>query len=194
MATKAQLKYWELLKERMKGNTRGFQKGNKVNLGRIKTEETRKKMSLARLGKRTKPHSEETKIKMSLAQKGRKGRPQSEEVKKKISLGLLGHKTSQETRDKIGVANKDEKHGMWEGEKAVYSSKHCWILRNYGNPTHCEDCGLIGKKGKRSWNIDWSNVDHKYRRKIEDYVGRCRSCHMKYDYKNNLRNKYVKIK
>jgi len=161
-----------------------FQKGHKVNLGRFKTEETRQKIRLSKIGTKWGHHTEETKRKISLAQKGRKGRPQTEEIRRKISLGLMGRPVSQETRDKISKANKGEKHGGWKDENATYSGKHSWILRNYGNPPFCEDCGLVGRKVGRTWNIDWSNCDNLYRRKIEDYNGRCRSCHMKYDNKS----------
>jgi len=33
--------------------------------------------------------------------------------------------------------------------------------------------------------MDWSNIDHKYKRKEEDYTPRCRRCHRQFDIKNN---------
>ena len=77
--------------------------GNKNRMGKLHTEETKKKMSETAKGKTpwnkgmkdeytTKPHSEETKKKMSKSAKGKpkdhlKGKPRSEEVKRKIAEG-----------------------------------------------------------------------------------------------------------
>lgn len=78
--------------------------------------------------------------------------------------------------------------GMWKGKNATCQAKHQWIIYHYGNPKKCEDCGLIGEKIKGQWNIDWSNIDHKYYRNRRHYIGRCKICHEKYDIKFN--NKY----
>ena len=78
----------------------GPRKGCKV------TEETKRKLSLAQLGKK---HSEETKKKISEANKGR---VVSEEHKKKISIALrgkknrLGYKCSEKTKIRISIARK----------------------------------------------------------------------------------------
>jgi NUMOD3 motif len=48
------------------------------------TEEHRKNISLAQLGKKRKPHSAETKAKLSLAKKGKPGIPRSEETRQKM--------------------------------------------------------------------------------------------------------------
>ena len=53
----------------------------------------------------------------------------------------------------------------------------------------CEDCGKIGEIHNGRWNIQWSNIDHEYRRVRDDYNGRCPKCHRKYDDENNLRGK-----
>lgn len=139
----------------------------------------------------------------------------TEEHNNKISLGLKGHKTSKETREKIGLANRvslkgkhpksefkkgtvpwnkglrgvqsDEKHPMWKGERVGYFPLHMWIFRKFGHPEKCEDCGKLGEKFNKRWNIDWSNSDHKYRRERNDWSGRCKSCHKLYDIKNNLK-------
>lgn len=77
------------------------------NWGRVHTEETKKNMSLAHLGKKS---SEETKKKMGLAKTGQKymlGKKHSEETKKKMSLaavGFTGRKHTEETKEKIRLA------------------------------------------------------------------------------------------
>ena len=74
-----------------------MRKGSKVSA------ETRRKMSLAKKGKKRSPFSEEHKLKMSLA---RKGKPLSEEHKRKMSLAHKGKPVSEETRRKISLARK----------------------------------------------------------------------------------------
>lgn len=82
---------------------------------------------------------------------------------------------------KIDRGNRSEKNIGWKGEEAKYSTKHFWVLKNKGQAKNykCEHCG---KKA-----MDWANLDHKYKRKLEDYIPLCRVCHMKYDIKNNNR-------
>jgi len=59
-----------------------FEKGNKINLGRRQSEETRNKISKVQLGKKL---SQKTKDKISKALKGRKPYIMTDEIKKKIS-------------------------------------------------------------------------------------------------------------
>ena len=54
------------------------------------SEESRRKMSLSKLGKKRKPHSEHTKMLISAARLGRPGHPQSEETRLKISKAFKG--------------------------------------------------------------------------------------------------------
>lgn len=102
-----------------------FQKGNKINVGRHLSEETKKKLSEANKGRRLSPeqcakisarmrgntlargykHSEETRAKDSIAQQGRK---HSEETKKKISETHKGSKNPMHGVHLIG-----EKNGMY---------------------------------------------------------------------------------
>lgn len=70
----------------------------------------------------------------------------------------------------------------WKGKKATVGSIHCWVRDNFTRTNICERCN---KKG----NTDWSNKDHSYKRKKEDWQELCRSCHQFYDYENGLRKK-----
>lgn len=76
------------------------------------TQETRDKMSLAKKGKKRKPHSSETRAKMSAKAKGRpssnKGKHLSEETRAKLSVSNTGKKHTSETRAKISASNKGE--------------------------------------------------------------------------------------
>ncbi|HHT9147125.1 MAG TPA: GIY-YIG nuclease family protein [Candidatus Wunengus sp. YC61] len=60
------------------------------NLGIIHSEESRKKNSIARTGKKRGPHSEEHRRKISIAGKGIKKKPLSEEHKRILSMRLKG--------------------------------------------------------------------------------------------------------
>lgn len=168
-------------------------KTNKIkipwNKGIPHTLETRKKISLAKTGKKRKPHSEETKRKIALALTGRKRQPP-------WNTGKSGYKTqpcSEERKKKISIANSGKNNGMfgkiphnWLGEKASYYSKHAWVVRHFGHPQICEDCGKKGFLSKKRWNIEWSNNSNQYLRDISDYTGRCKKCHIKYDKKNGF--------
>jgi hypothetical protein len=75
-----------------------------------------------------------------------------------------------------------EAHHNWKGEKAGYSAAHMWVKMNKTKPDHCHHCG---KKGN-GYQIHWSNIDHQYKRNLDDYVALCASCHKKYDLENGL--------
>lgn len=73
-----------------------------------------------------------------------------------------------------------EKNVRWKGDGASYFTKHEWIRNQKGRADHCEVCGSTEKK-----RYTWANVDHKYRRVLEDYIPMCASCHDKYDQEHN---------
>ena len=68
----------------------------------------------------------------------------------------------------------------YKGEKVGYVALHEWVYRWKGKANHCERCGATDKK-----KYHWANVDHKYRRVLEDYISMCVSCHRIYDYERN---------
>lgn len=74
--------------------------------------------------------------------------------------------------------NKGEKNYLWKGENVgySYSGLHLWVSRWKGKPSLCEFCGTITAK-----KYEWANIDHKYRRVLEDYIRMCTPCHRKYD-------------
>jgi len=159
--------------------------------GHIVSEATREKMKQAQLGKKH-PHighkcSEETRRKISEANIGHK---HSEETKRKISKTLMGNpsprkgvKLSEETKEKIGKAN-------YKGDKAGYVAIHIWVKKHRGKAKICEHCGKNGKE----WRIEWANIDHEYRRNLDDYISLCVSCHSIYDRKYNWGKKKIWLK
>ena len=62
-----------------------------------------------------------------------------------------------------------------------YKRIHKWIQEQLGKPTKCSYCGkhFTGKK------IHWANKNHKYRKKLSDWIRLCSKCHTKYDRLNN---------
>ena len=73
------------------------------------------------------------------------------------------------------------KNTEWKGDKAGYTALHDWVRKWKGNAKRCERCGL--NDPKRMYH--WANVDHSYKRILEDYISMCVSCHRKYDMENN---------
>lgn len=78
----------------------------------------------------------------------------------------------------IGGAPRPERRGeknpLWKGDDAGYVARHAWVYRHKLRTGVCSDCGRVGK-------THFSNVDHQYRRVLEDYIERCPSCHQAYD-------------
>lgn len=68
----------------------------------------------------------------------------------------------------------------WKGENVSNVGLHQWIRRKKGAPMVCDHCGRKDKK-----KYEWANIDHKYRRVLEDYIRLCTSCHRIYDIENN---------
>jgi len=74
--------------------------------GKKLSDETKKKLSIARRRRPGIPHTLESRKKISLSLMGRTGRKHSTETKMKISLGNKGKIMSSEAKEKISKANK----------------------------------------------------------------------------------------
>ena len=104
------------------------------------------------------------------------------ETKKKKSNSMKGKIFSEEHKRKISESKKEEENPAWKGnwEDLGCGQKHIRMKKLKLKPDKCEICGESGK-------LELSNVDHKYKRCIEDYRWLCRSCHLKYDIKKGFR-------
>lgn len=71
-------------------------------------------------------------------------------------------------------------HHMWQAEKVSYSAIHAWVTRHKGSPQKCEHCQTTEPR-----KYEWANIDHKYKRDLDDYIRLCTSCHRQYDIENN---------
>lgn len=103
----------------------------------------------------------------------KKWSPKTEEHKQKIRLSQLGKKRPQTT---------GENNGFWKWENSKYWAHHMWVTSHKGKPQYCEHCERIDLRPRQ---YQWANVDHQYRRNLDDYIRLCASCHQKYDIKNN---------
>ncbi len=111
--------------------------------GRIPSEETKGKISVARKGR---PKSEETKAKISTAKRGRKlseeaiakrsatrkGRPVAQETRARISAAKKGKPKSEETRSRISAANRGKTFSEETRAKLSAASREAWKLRKEG--------------------------------------------------------------
>jgi len=70
-----------------------------------------------------------------------------------------------------------------------YMKIHHWLRNNYGRPEICEakDCS------KKSKTFEWALKKSKsYERNRKNYFRLCKSCHSKYDYTEEIREKMKK--
>lgn len=132
----------------------GFQKGNKINLGKECKPETRLKIGLANKGRKP------SLLAIINSVKARKG--------KKLSL---------EHRKKLTGYTEENSHA-WKGKKASYTAKHAWIYKKFGKPKKCVLCDKDGLVGKY---INWANISGEYKRKRNDWLRLCKPCHVKFD-------------
>lgn len=123
-------------------------------------------------------HSNDTKKQMREKALGRK---MSLEARKKMSISRVGRKAWNK-----GIKNPEfceEKHPMWLGDNVGYTGIHKWVVRWLGKPSVCHMCGTTNAK-----KYEWANIDHSYKRVLDDYIRMCTKCHREYD-----KNRGVKI-
>lgn len=105
---------------------------------------------------------------------------------------IKGKKHSQESRLKMSKSHIDlqiigERHHNWKGENAGYYPKHTWVRWWKGDPEICEFCGVKAEE-IGTIKMHWANIDHKYRRNLDDYISLCVNCHKKYGYELQRQN------
>lgn len=72
-----------------------------------------------------------------------------------------------------------KEHHAWKETGLGYTNTHKWVNKVKPRTGICELCGLKRK-------TEYSNVDHKYRRVIKDYMELCKKCHKKWEIDHNL--------
>ena len=146
-----------------------------MSKGWHQSKEAIKKISLASKGRKM------TKENLEKIKESNKNRVWTTDMKDKLRQSNLGRKYSRKVN--LSKGSKGSKNAMWKGDNASYYALHIWVTQNKGRPNKCVDCGTTSDKRE----IEWSNIDHKYRRNLDDYVGRCVPCHRRYDIKNGYR-------
>lgn len=109
----------------------------------------------------------------------------------KMGNSMRGKKHTEETKRKIresAISRGQRPNKMWgednpqrKGDETKYNSIHQWVARAKGRPKKCQICGK--EAGDR--RMFWANIDHKYRRNLDDYIPLCGKCHWKYDVEHN---------
>lgn len=72
-----------------------------------------------------------------------------------------------------GLFNED--NASWRGKDVKYRALHTWIASRKGKASNYKCVGCGGQAE------EWSNVDHSYLRKLEDFQPLCSRCHKEYD-------------
>jgi hypothetical protein len=62
--------------------------------------------------------------------------------------------------------------------KVDYHALHKWVNFHLGQPLHCDLCGFESLNRRQ---FDWSNIDHMYKRNLEDWIRLCKKCHRAFD-------------
>lgn len=69
-------------------------------------------------------------------------------------------------------------------DKKEYTAIHKWLRDTYGKANHCENCSNHSKR------FDWAlKKGCMYERNKESFIQLCRSCHLKYDFTQERRDK-----
>lgn len=178
----------ELMRNRYLGKHLSEEHKKNIGLGgkgRIVSEETRKRIRIRlkgrnvtwgdkiSIGKKGKPNPN----------KGRKFPPLSEEAKLKISRAMTGRKFSEETRNKMSIAQSREKHPNWQGGISfmgypiTFNTKFKRAIRKRDNYI-CMLCGKHQEKNGRSLDVHHINYD-KDLTIPENCISLCKMCHPK---------------
>ena len=108
---------------------------------------------------------------------------------KNLGNRFTGLKHKAKSIQKIKDAQSGIKNYAWKGDDAGYQSIHKWVRRFKGLPKACSKCGLKRERQGRAWNVEWANIDHKYRRNLNDYIALCIPHHKEHDIELKKQNK-----
>jgi len=71
-------------------------------------------------------------------------------------------------------------NGRWKDAGVSLVALHEFVKRKKGKAKTCIVCGK--KQTKNGRGVQWANLDHTYKRNLEDYVELCVSCHRRWDF------------
>ena len=93
-----------------------------------------------------------------------------------LSCSNTYHKKGKKNHKLIKIGNKN---GAWKGNDVGYGTLHQWVQRWKGKAKKCQECSRTP--------VEWANIDHEYKRKLDDYISLCDKCHRAYDIEKGLR-------
>ena len=96
-----------------------------------------------------------------------------------------GVKYNEELKNRLNTDGLSKGRGITRGKiiKETYPNIHYWVRKHKDYPNFCASCERSGVR------LEWSNVDHRYRLELDDYVALCRKCHVRYDFDSGLVDK-----
>ena len=105
------------------------------------------------------------------------------EHNRNMSKSKKGKHHSKETLRKMSDSMKGKKNPAWKDwGKLGYIQKHFRMGKIITKPNNCPICNKEKK-------LELTNLNHNYFQNPEDWIWKCNSCHQKYDYKYNSRNR-----
>ena len=91
---------------------------------------------------------------------------------------LKGFKHKESTKRKMSIEKTGIKNVLWKGDDVGYGTLHDWVNRWKGKAKTCQECGKSP--------AEWANIDHKYRRKLGDFISLCDQCYRTYDVEKKI--------
>jgi hypothetical protein len=83
----------------------------------------------------------------------------------------------------------EERSGRWKGDNITVATIHWWLKERYGKPNICEGENCNHKSKIYDWCL---KKGHEYKRDRNCFLRMCRSCHRKYDFTEEKREKLMK--
>lgn len=77
----------------------------------------------------------------------------------------------------VYLKNSGENNHNYRDIMVSCSALHKWVSYHKGKPESCVDCGAT----KMEKFLEWSNQSGLYFRDLNDFVGRCQTCHKAHD-------------
>lgn len=106
--------------------------------------------------------------------KALRGRKIPRETIEKIRLKRIGHEVSEETRNKISIANSGKRNGMFRENSYM---NICRKIRKRDNFI-CQLCDMHQEKNKK--RLDVHHIDYNHNNNIpQNMISLCHSCHAK---------------
>lgn len=149
-----------------------FKQGDKVWLGKKRSEETKEKIRQKLLG-RISPKRIGEDVYCLKCSKQFHAKPY--ELKNGKGKYCSRECAYGSRRRKHNSPHTEFKKGkIFKGTQNEYWALHKRIRRKFGKAIICKNCGSTHK-------IEWSNISHEYKEDISDWQQLCRKCHYEYD-------------